>query len=66
MPTGRLRPAKSTATPASRKVSWLPSESEKRRYNPEFWRDNAVVKDSPVKEQIIQDFEGRKVLGKLN
>ena len=42
------------------------SAIKKRRYNPQFWRANAVVKDSPVEEQIIRDFEGRKVFGKLN
>lgn len=39
---------------------------KKRRYHPEFWRNNAVVKDSPVEEQVIKDFEGKKVFGKLN
>ena len=38
----------------------------KRRYNPQFWRDNAVIKASPIEETIIQDFEGQKVFGKLN
>jgi hypothetical protein len=38
----------------------------KRRYNPQFWRDNAVIKASPIEEGIIQDFEGQKVFGKLN
>jgi hypothetical protein len=37
----------------------------KRRYNPQFWRDNAVIKASPVEEGIIQDFEGQKVFGRL-
>ncbi|OGX81578.1 carboxypeptidase-like regulatory domain-containing protein [Hymenobacter coccineus] len=41
------------------------AEIKKRRYHPEFWRDNAVVKDSPVEAQVIQDFEGRRVFGKL-
>jgi hypothetical protein len=39
---------------------------KKRRYHPEFWRDNAVIRDSPVEEQVIKDFEGKKVFGKLN
>jgi hypothetical protein len=38
---------------------------KKKRYNPQFWRDNAVIKSSPIEEGIIQDFEGRKVFGKL-
>ncbi|GAB3571534.1 peptidase associated/transthyretin-like domain-containing protein [Hymenobacter daeguensis] len=38
----------------------------KRRYNPQFWRDNAVIKASPIEEGIIQDFEGQKVFGNLN
>lgn len=42
------------------------AQIKKRRYNPQFWRDNAVIKASPIEETIIQDFEGRKVFGKLN
>lgn len=38
----------------------------KRRYNPLFWRDNAVIKASPIEENIIRDFEGQQVFGKLN
>lgn len=41
------------------------AEIKKRRYHPEFWRDNAVVKDSPVEAQVIQDFESRRVFGRL-
>jgi hypothetical protein len=41
------------------------AEIKKRRYHPEFWHDNAVVKDSPVEAQVIQDFEGRRVFGNL-
>ncbi len=41
------------------------AEIEKRRYHPAFWRDNAVLKDSPVEAQVIQDFEGKRVFGKL-
>lgn len=37
----------------------------KQRYNPQFWRDNAVIKSSPIEENIIKDFEGQKVFGKL-
>ena len=37
----------------------------KRRYHPEFWRDNAVIKASPVEETIIRDFEGSKFFGQL-
>lgn len=39
---------------------------KKRRYNPAFWQENAVIKASPIEEGIIQDFEGKKVFGKLN
>lgn len=42
------------------------AQIKKRRYHPEFWRDNAVLRDSPVEEQVIKDFEGKKVFGKLN
>lgn len=38
----------------------------KRRYNPQFWRENAVIKASPIEETIIRDFEGQKVFGKLD
>jgi len=41
------------------------AEIKKRRYHPEFWRDNAVLKDSPVEAQVIEDFEGQRVFGKL-
>lgn len=41
------------------------AEIKKRRYHPAFWRDNAVMKDSPVEAQVIQDFEGRRVFGRL-
>ena len=37
----------------------------KRRYRPRFWQDNAVIKASPLEEQIITDFEGQKVFGKF-
>lgn len=39
---------------------------KKRRYNPQFWRANAVLKASSLEESIIRDFEGQKVFGKLN
>ena len=42
------------------------AQIKKRRYRPEFWRNNAVLKDSPVEEQVIKDFEGKKVFGNLN
>ncbi|TPG71954.1 carboxypeptidase-like regulatory domain-containing protein [Hymenobacter nivis] len=41
------------------------AEIKKRRYHPAFWRDNAVVKDSPLEAQVIEDFEGRRIFGKL-
>ena len=37
----------------------------KRRYRPRFWQENAVIKASPLEEQIITDFEGQKVFGKF-
>lgn len=42
------------------------TQIRKRRYNPQFWRDNAVLKASPLEEGIIRDFEGQKVFGKLD
>lgn len=42
------------------------AQIKKRRYHPSFWRDNAVIKDSPVEAQIIEDFEGKRVFGKLD
>lgn len=42
------------------------AQIRKRRYNPQFWRENVVIKASPLEEGLIQDFEGRKVFGKLN
>ncbi len=42
------------------------NQIRKRRYNPEFWRTNAVIKASPIEEGIIQDFEGHSLFGKLN
>ena len=42
------------------------AQIRRRRYRPDFWRDNAVIKDSPIEEGIIRDFEGKKVFGKLN
>lgn len=37
----------------------------KRRYNPQFWRDNEIIRASPVEERVVRDFEGRKVFGRL-
>jgi hypothetical protein len=37
----------------------------KRPYNPQFWRDNEIIRASPVEEQVIRDLEGRRVFGKL-
>ena len=41
------------------------AQIKKRRYNPQLWLDNAVIKASPIEESIIQDFEGQRVFGKL-
>lgn len=32
-------------------------------YNANFWRDNAIIKTSPVEEKIIRDMEGKKIFG---
>jgi hypothetical protein len=37
----------------------------KKTYNPQFWRENEVLRASPLEEQVIRDFEGRKVFGQL-
>ncbi|MCC3158190.1 carboxypeptidase-like regulatory domain-containing protein [Hymenobacter sp. 15J16-1T3B] len=37
----------------------------KRRYNPQFWRDNEIIRASPVEERVVRDFEGRRVFGRL-
>lgn len=37
----------------------------KRRYKPQFWRDNEIIRASPVEERVVRDFEGRKVFGRL-
>ncbi|MDF7810538.1 carboxypeptidase-like regulatory domain-containing protein [Hymenobacter sp. YC55] len=36
-----------------------------RLYNPTFWLDNAVVKDSPLDEQLIRDLEGQHVFRRM-
>ena len=36
-----------------------------RPYNPTFWLDNAVVKDSPLEEQLIRDLEGQHVFRRM-
>ncbi|MBC8082937.1 MAG: carboxypeptidase-like regulatory domain-containing protein [Hymenobacter sp.] len=36
-----------------------------RPYNPAFWLDNAVVKDSPLDEKLIRDLEGQQVFRRL-
>lgn len=36
-----------------------------RPYNPAFWLDNAVLKDSPLEEKLIQDLEGRHVFRRM-
>ena len=41
------------------------AQIKKYRHRPEFWRDNAVIKDSLFKERVIKDFEGKKVFGNL-
>ncbi|WP_375436617.1 carboxypeptidase-like regulatory domain-containing protein [uncultured Hymenobacter sp.] len=36
-----------------------------RPYNSAFWLDNAVLKDSPLDEQLIQDLEGQHVFRRM-
>ena len=42
------------------------AQIKKRRYRLEFWRDNAVIKNSPFEERVIKDFERKKVFGNLS
>ena len=42
------------------------AQIKKRRCRPEFWRDNAVIKDSSFEERVIKDFEGKKLFGNLS
>lgn len=36
-----------------------------RPYNPAFWLDNAVLKDSPLDEKLIRDLEGQRVFRRM-
>ncbi|UOG76310.1 carboxypeptidase-like regulatory domain-containing protein [Hymenobacter tibetensis] len=36
-----------------------------RPYNPAFWLDNAVLKNSPLDEKLIQDLEGQRVFRRM-
>ncbi|QNH61217.1 carboxypeptidase-like regulatory domain-containing protein [Hymenobacter sediminicola] len=36
----------------------------KKAYNPEFWQTNEVLRASPVEQEVIKSFEGRKVFGR--
>ena len=60
----RVRPGQKYRD-TSQAVVYL-AQIQKRRYRPEFWRDNAVIKDIPFEKRVIKDFEGKKVFGNLN
>ena len=32
-------------------------------YDPAFWNNNPIIKRTPVEEEVIRDFERKKVLG---
>ena len=36
-----------------------------RPYNAQFWQDNAIIRASPVEQEVIRSFEGRKAFGQL-
>lgn len=38
---------------------------KQKTYDPTFWRDNPVVKRTPVEEEVIRSFEGQKAFGTL-
>lgn len=38
-------------------------EVRKIKYNPAFWRDNPVIKRTPLEEEIIKSFEDNKLMG---
>lgn len=40
-------------------------EVMKKAYNPQFWQENEVLRASPMEEEVIRDFEGKKVFGKF-
>lgn len=37
----------------------------KRPYNPQFWLDNEVLRASPLEQEVIHDFEGKRVFGQF-
>jgi hypothetical protein len=37
----------------------------KKPYNPQFWLDNEVLRASPLEQEVIRDFEGKKVFGQF-
>ena len=38
---------------------------KQKTYDPAFWRDNSVVKRTPLEEEVIRSFEGQKAFGTL-
>ena len=34
-------------------------------YNAQFWQDNAIIRASPVEQEVIRSFEGRQAFGQL-
>jgi hypothetical protein len=38
-------------------------QAQKKPYNPAFWREQEILRASPVEEQVIRDLEKRKAFG---
>lgn len=45
---------------------FLLTEVRKMKYDPEFWRDNPVIKRTPVEDGIIKSFENKNIFGNFN
>jgi len=37
----------------------------KKPYNAQFWQENEVLRASPIEQEVISDFEGKKVFGEF-
>lgn len=44
----------------------LLKEIGKMKYEPEFWRDNPVIKRTPIEDEIINWFENKDIFGNFN
>lgn len=38
-------------------------ESKRKKYNPEFWRNNPIIKRTPIENEIVERFEKDGVIG---